>query len=79
MKDAPFHAQLQCFVAEIRYDFIQKFGTVVIDESGCTDMGGCIAFFERIDPTVRCIQTYSGNRSDTTYRLNAVGEWEASP
>jgi hypothetical protein len=73
----PFHPDLQCFVAEIRYDFNQKFGTVVIDDSGCTDMGGCIAFFKRIDPDVRFIQTYSGNRPDTAYRKNAMDQWEA--
>lgn len=79
MIEAPFHPELQCFVVEIRYDFAQKFGTVVISHSGCTDMGGCTAFFERIDPTVRCIQTYSGNRADTVYRRNAVDQWEAVP
>jgi hypothetical protein len=77
MNETPFHPELQCFVAQIRYDFAEKYGSVVIDDSGCTDMGGCIAFFKRIDPAVRFIQTYSNNRVDTAYRRNAVDQWEA--
>jgi hypothetical protein len=79
MSETPFHRDLQCFVAEIRYDFILKYGTVVIDDHGCTDMSGCIAFFERIDPAVRFIQTHSGGRPDTAYKRNAVDQWEAIP
>jgi hypothetical protein len=74
---APFHPDMQCFVAEIRYDFLQRVGTVVIEDGGCTDMGGCTSFFEQIDPTVRFIQTYSGGRPDTAYRRNVVDQWEA--
>jgi hypothetical protein len=76
---APFHKEMQCFVATVRYDFEHKFGTVFIEDHGCTDMGGCIAFFERIDPAVQRIQTYSSDKPDTAYRRNAVDRWEAVP
>lgn len=72
-----FHAKLQCFVHAICYDFSDTHGTVWVDEGGCTDMGGCIAFFLRIDPHVKTITTYSGWEKDTTYVRKVGAEWEA--
>lgn len=79
MRQTAFHPEMQCFVRFVTYDFVEKRGCVSIDDDGCTDMGGCIAFFERIDPVVRFIQTYSSLRRDTAYRRNAVNQWEAIP
>ena len=76
-EEAPFHAEMQCFVETVAYDFQHLRGTVWVSSSGCTDMGGCIAFFERIDPNVRLIETFSDDKADTTYRRNAVGQWES--
>jgi hypothetical protein len=76
-REAPFHADMQCFVESVSYDFVRRFGTVRISHSGCTDMGGCIAFFVRIDPGVKRIETLSSGKEDTAYRRNAVGQWEA--
>jgi hypothetical protein len=73
----PFHSQMLCFVETIAYDFDNKRGQVWIANEGCTDMGGCIAFFERIDPGVTRIETYSSDRPDTKYFKNLIGKWEA--
>lgn len=73
----PFHAEMMCFVETISYDFEHKRGQVWITSGGCTDMGGCTAFFERIDPLVTRIATFSDDRPDTQYFKNELGKWEA--
>ena len=74
--NSPFHNELQCYVRSVSYDFNEKRGVAYLDEGSCTDMSGCIAFFERIDPEVLNIMTVADKKDDTLYtRRN--GEWTA--
>lgn len=77
MTETPFHPELQCFVEGVAYNFVQRCGIVHISDSGCTDMGGCIAFFVRIDPAVRRIETFSDSKPDTIYQRGGDGQWVA--
>ena len=72
-----YKSELQCSVLGVTYDFLTKRGVLIMEEGNACDMSGCIAFFQRIDPGVKAIQTMAGDVYDTSYRL--VGEeWEAS-
>lgn len=73
---SPFHNELQCYVRLINYDFNQKLGVAYLDSGSCTDMIGCISFFERIDPEVVSIMTIDGEKDDTLY-TKRDGEWIA--
>ncbi|MFS2324631.1 hypothetical protein U2P60_04300 [Brucella sp. H1_1004] len=64
----PYHNELQCKAYRIHYDFSLKSGTLFIESGACTDMHGCIALFERIDPNVSLIRTFAGGDADTIYR-----------
>lgn len=72
-----YNSQLQCQPLSMAYDFGERLGMLVIAEGECTDMTGCIAFFERIDPNVRQIQTVAGDEFDTVY-TRTPGGWEAA-
>ncbi|WP_143009305.1 hypothetical protein [Pelagibacterium luteolum] len=72
-----FHKELQCFPLSLTYDFGMRVGMLIVADGGCTDMDGCIAFFERIDPSVRQIQTASDGQLDTVYTRTA-GRWRAN-
>lgn len=76
MTQPPFHTELQCFVESIEYDFELRLGSVHIDAGGCTDMSGAITLFERIDPTVIRIETFSDDKQDTVYVRRESG-WVA--
>lgn len=72
-----YHPEFQCSVFGISYDFSTKHGVLNMDDSNACDMDGCTAFFERIDPAVKSIQTIAGEIEDTSYRL--IGkEWKAN-
>lgn len=76
-----FHPKLQCYVLELRYDYEQRIGVAVLGSAtSCTDMGGCIAAFQAIDPEVRQIQTYAdrGRKPDTVYTRGENGKWDAT-
>nr|WP_157808485.1 hypothetical protein [Brucella intermedia] len=77
MSDEPYyHDGMQCYVNCIHYDFHTKTGTVFMEEDACTDMSGCIAFFERIDPYVMTVRTLAGEEEDTIYQ-RCPGHWSA--
>lgn len=73
---SPFHNELQCYVRSIQYDFKEKLGVAFLDAGSCTDMLGCISFFERIDSAVISIMTIDGHKDDTLY-TKRDGEWIA--
>jgi len=81
-----FRRDLGCYAVEVRYDFVERKGALVMGWRGCCDMTGCIAFFVRIDPEVRKIETFQipGEdpsepwKVDTWYKLLAEG-WRALP
>lgn len=69
---------LQTAVDRLAYDFNEASGRLYMPDGVCTDMNGCIALFTTIDPKVRSILTFAGDKPDTAYYRNgATGEWEA--
>jgi hypothetical protein len=67
---------MQCSLEAMVYDFVCHAGVAHFPDGKCCDMSGCIAFFEKIDPKVVTIQTYSGAKPDVLYRKRAEG-WTA--
>jgi len=58
--------------AGLRYDFTLRRGEVVLPGLGCTDMTGCIRFFERVDADVLEIHTFNEGGRDTTYQRRGL-------
>jgi hypothetical protein len=57
------------------YDFVRRVGTLNMLRNDRCDMAGCIALFDRIDPTVERITTFSGAARSGYVRVG--GEWQA--
>lgn len=70
-----FHAYLQCAVERMSYDWTNKRGDLWCQ--GFTDMTAAINLFESIDIDVRVIKTYWVGKSDTIYRRESDGQWQA--
>lgn len=75
--EAIFNEQLQCFVYKLEYNFKLKLGILIMANGSCCDMTECINLFKKIDPKVIQIQTFAGNKRDTTYSLHVNNEWVA--
>ena len=75
MTDKIYRDDVQCFVRELRYDFGQRMGRLMLEDGSCADMRGCIELFKKIDAKVQAIATYAGGRG-TCYLLKD-GKWEA--
>jgi hypothetical protein len=73
---AKYHADLQCYVDKLEYDFRARTGGLYAD--GYTDMDGCIRLFQHIDPNVRLIRTFVRLDADTIYKMTSAGTWEAA-
>lgn len=72
------HPKLKTLVDRVEYDFKTRIGILFMPPMCCTDMGGAIALFTRIDREVLAIRTVSGTTEDTSYvRLWRGAEWEA--
>ena len=71
---AIYRSDLMCEVAAITYDFDEKRGHVDIAANQSCDMGGCLALFRSIDPTVRLITVSAGGKQDGFFKL-VDGEW----
>ena len=69
-------SDFQCDVESVAYDFQTRTGTLRMAADNCCDMGGCIAFFVRVDPAVSRIETFSGSSPDTIY-ARTRGHWNA--
>jgi len=65
-----------CDVRSVSYDFRKKTGTLGMAPYHCCNMSACIAFFCRIDPAVKRIDTFSGKVPDTIY-CRSGKEWKA--
>jgi hypothetical protein len=63
-------------VDHLEYDFRIKVGYLYMAPVNNCNMTGCVALFKDIDPTVKMIATFAGDRPDTLYLLRGV-EWEA--
>lgn len=72
------HDGLMCRVRRLEYDFETRRGALFLPPCNCTDMGGCIALFRRVDRHVKRIETWAGTDQDTTYVRGADG-WQALP
>lgn len=66
--------RLQALPLFASYDYIKRNGLMILQADGCTDMTGCIEYFQRIDPDVEHIVTWSDGAGKTVYRKLA-GEW----
>lgn len=62
------HKTLMCRVISLNYDFDAKSGRLVVAPGDNCNMTGCTDLFLAIDPRVRVIETFSGDKRDTTYR-----------
>ena len=67
---------LHTHVCSLSYDFPTRTGTLTMPPDCCTDMGGAIELFRRIDPKVERVQTMAGLCIDTVY-FHHAGEWHA--
>jgi hypothetical protein len=54
-------------VGEIRYNFLEREGSILMPEMSCVDMRSAIAFFKKIDPEVRTILSFNNGRPDMRY------------
>lgn len=66
----------QCGVLSVHYDVPTRSGYLMMADGHCCDMSGCIREFERIDPDVVRIATFSGEAEDTQYHKRPAG-WVA--
>lgn len=74
----PSRSDLQCDVKSMSYDFETQTGTLHMAEGDNCDMTGCTALFERVDPQVKNIRTFSGAAEDTSYRrAGPLRDWVA--
>ena len=65
--------ELKCSAEALHYNFVTRCGVIHLPEWHCTDMDGCIALFERIDPEVQLIRTFAGSRVGTVYTRRGEG------
>lgn len=76
--DGVWRHDLQCQARRVEYDFETRTGLLHLGVMCCTDMDGCIRLFQRIDPDVRAIYTFSASCEDTAYyRQNSTDLWRA--
>ncbi len=73
-EEAAYHPELMARIRRTVYDYIQRIATLYLEDGHCASMPGAIALCERIDPAVKTVVTYSGERLDTVYQRRN-GEW----
>ena len=61
-------------VGEIRYNFLEREGSILMPEMSCVDSKSAIAFFKKIDPEVRTILSFNNGRPDMRYQKEE-GKW----
>ena len=78
-KKTHFDPRLACGVLRLSYDFETRAGEIYFPQAHCCDMSGCIKLFAAIDPEAVSIQTFSGDRPDTSYHRDSGGssDWSA--
>ena len=54
-------------VGEIRYNFLEREGSILMPEMSCVDMNSAIAFFKKIDPKVVSVMSFNNGRPDMRY------------
>jgi hypothetical protein len=72
--EAPvLHKETMCCAVSMAYNFCTLKGEVVLAEGCCGDMSSCINLFKAIDPRVREIQTYRGEKAARLFRKEDDG------
>jgi hypothetical protein len=59
------------------YAYKDRRGCLVMREGHAADMSSAVALFERIDPAVECVHTFSGNLPTAIYVRRKNGAWTA--
>jgi hypothetical protein len=54
-------------VGEIRYNFLEREGSILMPEMSCVDMKSAIAFFKKIDPEVVSVISFNNGIPDMKY------------
>lgn len=72
-----YRSDVMCEVRYLTYNFPSRCGELVLADGQCTDMGGCIGLFQKIDPNVAQIVTKTHQGIDTIYWL-INGQWQAT-
>ncbi|MBY5841426.1 hypothetical protein J3P71_03995 [Rhizobium leguminosarum] len=70
----PYHSKLKCQVKSLSYDFKTRTGTLLMAEINACDAMGCWEIFSAIDPDVKRIETFAGDKADTFY-IRSGKEW----
>lgn len=70
------HEDLVCSVIRVSYRFPSRAGDLFLEADHCCSMSGAIRMFEKIDPDVEIISSFSGGRPDTIY-VKQSGGWAA--
>lgn len=65
----PLDELLKTTVISVCYEFCDRWGQIHMPEGCCCDMSASIKFFQGIDPQVKVIETFAGERLDTCYKL----------
>src|SRR5262245_48083485 len=68
--------ELQCRILRVSYDFNKRRADLFLPVGECTDMTGAIGSVTHIDPDARMIQTWAGDKPDTSY-VWSNGVWYA--
>ena len=76
--DAVWRKDLVCGLRSVVAHLPEHQVTLLLAEGSCCDMRGAIALAFDIDPRVKTVVTYSGDRMDTVYVLSTAGKWQAS-
>jgi hypothetical protein len=69
------HRGLVCQVNDLQYNFDTRTGILRMPKGNCCHAPECIAIFERIDPNVKEIKTFAGDKPDTSYVKSSDG-WQ---
>ena len=69
---------LGTYVTGMEYNFQSHTARLYLDKGCCCDIEDCVDFFQRIDPDVQIIRTFTLLQEDTCYRRDARGQtWGA--
>lgn len=75
-REEVWQERLMCSVVSLDYDFRERTGRLCMARGNCCDMKGCLDLFRGIDPKVKVIATFSGEKRDTVYRKENK-QWNA--
>jgi hypothetical protein len=77
--DEYWNEQIQCVILGVNLDLRKRIVTLMLSDTGCTDMQGAIDYARSFMPKVTRIETIAGDTPDTTYILRAKGWISVTP